>query len=57
MEKKKDMKTECKDHLGNMYSSITDMCRFYKITRSTYKNRIKLGWSLKDTLTIPMGGT
>ena len=56
MEKKKDMKTECKDHLGNMYSSITDMCRFYKITRSTYKNRIKLGWSLKDTLTIPMGG-
>ena len=44
-------KKECKDHLGNIYSSIADMCRFYKLTPDAYKQRIKSGWSVERALT------
>ena len=44
------MKRECKDHLGNHYKSVRDMCRFYNITPNTYYNRIALGWKLEDIL-------
>ena len=46
---------ECKDHLGNVYSSISDMCGFYGITQSRYYRRVKCGWTLRETLTIPLG--
>ena len=46
-------KKECKDHLGNIYSSIADMCRFYKLTPDAYKQRIKSGWSIERALTEP----
>ncbi len=42
------MSKECKDHLGNVYSSIRDMCKFWNISRGLYKNRIKDGWLLKN---------
>lgn len=46
-------KKECKDHLGNVYASETDMCKFYNITKGAYKGRIKRGWSLEESLTTP----
>lgn len=45
---------ECKDHLGNIYSSKADMCRFYKISVQVYNNRIAKGLSIKDALTKPV---
>lgn len=45
----------CKDHLGNVYKSIKDMCDFYSISTNTYRNRINnLGWSLEKALTEPL---
>ena len=43
------------DHEGNEFSSIIAMCRYWGITRDVYEGRIKMGWSLEDTLTIPVG--
>lgn len=48
------MKKECKDHFGNVYHSIKDMCDFYQIKSSTYHDRIRNGWSIKDALTVPI---
>lgn len=44
----------CKDHLGNEYSSITEMCEKYGISCSTYRARLKRGMTLRDALTIPV---
>ena len=51
------MKKECKDHLGNIYSSVKDMCNMYKhydITEDAYRSRLKLGWTLEEALTTPV---
>lgn len=42
------------DHLGKHYESISDMCRHYNIKYSSLKNRLLIGWSLKDSLTVPI---
>lgn len=42
------------DHLGNVFTSEAEMCRFHHIKVSTYKNRIEYGMSLKDALTRPV---
>lgn len=47
----KGQKKKCKDHLGNEYNSITEMCRSYGIKRTEYYKRLKRGWSLEETLT------
>lgn len=44
----------CKDHLGNEYTSVGDMCNYYNINRSTYENRLERGMSLEDALTAPL---
>lgn len=44
----------CKDHLGNVYSSMSEMCRHYGIKLATYSRRIKDGYSQEDALTIPV---
>ncbi len=44
----------CKDHLGNEYGSISEMCEKYGITQQLYSNRRNLGWSIKDILTKPV---
>jgi hypothetical protein len=41
------------DHLGNEFTSISDMCKFWNMTRSTYNARIKNGWSIERALTEP----
>ena len=48
------MATIYTDHLGNKYSSLKDMCAFYGISVSTYKARIKRGWSVQDALEKPL---
>ncbi len=43
-----------KDHRGVEWPSITAMCKAWDITPDTYKGRIKLGFSLKDALCMPI---
>lgn len=43
-----------KDHLGNEFESISDMCKYYNITPSAYKDRQRKKWSLEQTLTTPL---
>lgn len=42
------------DHLGNEFNSIVDKCKYWNIKQETYKGRIKLGYSEKDALTLPL---
>lgn len=44
---------KCKDHLGNEFDSIANMCDFYNLAITTYYGRISSGWSLKDALETP----
>lgn len=43
----------CKDHLGNEYPSIKDMCKAYNIHPVTYKSRLEQGISQEEALTKP----
>lgn len=52
-EKETTMK-KVKDHLGNEYKSISEMCRHYGITFASYEHRIESGMSLKKSLTTPV---
>ncbi len=45
------MNKECKDHLGNTYKCVKDMCDYYGILVQTFKSRLKRGMSLEDALT------
>lgn len=45
----------CEDHLGKKYTSKSEMCRKYEISKSLFDYRIKHGWSLEDALTIKNG--
>lgn len=43
------------DHLGNEFKTNKEMCEYYEINIDAFDKRInKLGWSLKDALTIPV---
>lgn len=39
-----------KDHLGNQFKSITEMCKYHNIGRTTFLMRIRNGMSLEDAL-------
>lgn len=52
-EKETTMK-KVKDHLGNEYKSVSEMCRHYGINLNSYKNRIESGMSLEKSLTTPV---
>lgn len=41
-----------KDHLGNTYRSIEEMCNHYGISDSTYSGRINNGYSVEEALTM-----
>ena len=43
-----------KDHLRNEFISLDRMRQYYKIDYTSFCNRILEGWSLCDTLTIPL---
>ncbi|MCR5117119.1 MAG: hypothetical protein K6A97_06390 [Lachnospiraceae bacterium] len=42
---------ECIDHLGNTFSSITAMCKYWKVNNGLFQDRIERGWSVEDALT------
>lgn len=44
-------KHEVKDHLGNIYKNLEEMCRHYGISTYTYSNRVMAGMSLEEALT------
>ncbi len=44
------LSTRCVDHKGNIFDSLSQMCKDYGITMGKFSGRRKLGWSLKDTL-------
>ena len=45
---------QVRDHRGNMFKSIEEMCKAYDITYVTFSHRLKLGWTLKDALETPV---
>ena len=45
--------TSSRDHEGREFASITAMCRFWKISRKLYMERIRQGWTVKRALTSP----
>lgn len=49
------MGNQCTDHLGKQFESIAEMCRFHNMTRITYQNRVRMGWSQQEALTRPRG--
>lgn len=44
----------CKDHFGNPYPQMKQMCMRYHISVRAYLGRIQIGWSLADALEKPM---
>ena len=40
-----------KDHLGNEFNTQKEMCKYYGVSTTTFRERIKKGWSLKEALT------
>lgn len=46
-----------RDHLGNQFASIVEMCKYHNVKYSTFKNRRSTGWSLKDCLKSSKGKT
>ena len=45
--------TSSRDHEGREFDSITAMCRFWKISRKLFMERIRYGWTVKRALTAP----
>lgn len=48
---------QCKDHLGNLFPSISVMCSYYNITINNFNSRRRYGWSLEKILTTPLKAT
>ena len=43
-----------KDHLGNEYNTVYEMCSHYNICVQTYYKRIQRGYTLKEALEKPV---
>lgn len=42
---------KCKDHLGNEFDSLRDMCKHYGIGIETFRMRMRYKWTLERALT------
>ena len=42
---------EVYDHMGNYFSSLSGMCKYWGISPDLYLKRLSRGWSQKDALT------
>lgn len=51
MLKRRDSSSEVKDHLGNTFSSVTNMLKHWGVFGSTFRYRMENGWSLEEALT------
>jgi hypothetical protein len=45
----------CTDHLGNVFASQDDMCKYWNIKQPTFLARTRSGWSLERALTTQSG--
>lgn len=43
--------TPCNDHLGNTFSSITEMCKYWGVNKTTFLRRHRKGYCLNYSLT------
>ena len=43
---------KCEDHLGQVFSSVTEMCAHWSVVDSTYFCRLRKGYSVEDALTL-----
>lgn len=43
---------EIKDHLGNSFECVNDMCKHYGISKALYRYRIKNGYTKEEALTL-----
>lgn len=50
------MPKKCKDHLGNEFNSIGEMCTYWGINPKSFCFRNKKGWELEKILTTPTVG-
>lgn len=41
---------QCKDHLGNVFYTFTDMCAFWKVAYTTFLDRLNRGLSIEECL-------
>lgn len=49
-----DTRKECRDHEGNIFSSVLDMCEYWGIRYNSFYNRTHYqGMTLEQALTIP----
>lgn len=46
-------KIKCKDHTGREFSSVSEMCVFWVISRQLFSSRLRAGWSVEKALTTP----
>ena len=46
---------KCKDHEGNVFPSLKDMCEHHNVSYALFRYRIRHGASLKTALTEPEG--
>lgn len=44
---------ECVDHLGRIFPSEKEMCRYWQIGYETYRGRLERGWTIEKALTTP----
>lgn len=42
---------EVYDHMGNYFSTVSGMCKYWGISPDLYIKRLSRGWSQKDALT------
>ena len=47
------IKKRVKDHLGNEFESVGDLCNYYDLDRRLYYKMKKANWKLCDILTRP----
>ena len=50
-------RTKIKDHLGNEFQSILEMCRYYNMPHATVQYRLRQKWSVEKALTTPVKQT
>ena len=39
------------DHTGRVFPSVSELCRYYKIGLSTFRERLKRGWTVEQAIT------
>ena len=42
-----------KDHTGREFSTTSEMCRYWGVKYTTFQDRIKSRWTLREALTTP----